>query len=166
MRGQDLHLRSEVMSLSYCPTLLPRHEFPNTRKVRVAGVEPAWTFAQEMWVAATLHPDCGRTFQPSPVYPHAHDLAQRVYHVHQIALRFHHRVNGLVRHRSFVDHITPPCQSEPILSKVSSTDKELFRIPGGHIGIMAGSGASKSTWPHIDGWLAPRSKGAISPAAF
>src|SRR5438094_4543415 len=62
---------------------------------------------------------------------HADHLAQRVYHVHQIALRFHHRVNGLVRHRSFVDHITPPCQSEPILSKVSSTDKELFRIPGG-----------------------------------
>jgi hypothetical protein len=25
--------------------------------VRVAGVEPAWTCAQDMWVAATLHPD-------------------------------------------------------------------------------------------------------------
>ena len=25
LRGQDLHLRLEVMSLSYCPTLLPRH---------------------------------------------------------------------------------------------------------------------------------------------
>ena len=24
---------------------------------RVAGVEPAWTCAQDMWVAATLHPD-------------------------------------------------------------------------------------------------------------
>ena len=56
------------------------------------------------------------------------------------------------------DHITPPCQSEPIMSKVSSKDKELFRIAGGHIGIMAGSGAAKYTWPHIDGWLAPRSK--------
>ena len=56
------------------------------------------------------------------------------------------------------DHITPPCQSETILSRVSSTDKELYRIPGGHIGIMAGSGASKRTWPHIDGWLAPRSR--------
>jgi len=40
------------------------------------------------------------------------------------------------------DHITPPCQSQTIQSKVSSKDKELFRIPGGHIGIMAGSGAS------------------------
>jgi hypothetical protein len=27
LRGQDLHLRLEVMSLSYCPTLLPRHNF-------------------------------------------------------------------------------------------------------------------------------------------
>jgi len=56
------------------------------------------------------------------------------------------------------DHITPSCQSEPIMAKVSSTDKELFRINGGHIGIMAGSGAHKYTWPHINGWLAPRSK--------
>src|SRR5208282_5503732 len=30
------------------------------------------------------------------------------------------------------DHITPPCQSKAILSKVSSTDKELFTVPGGH----------------------------------
>ena len=56
------------------------------------------------------------------------------------------------------DHITPPCQSESIMSKVGSNDKELFRIAGGHIGIMAGSGAAKLTWPHIDGWLAPRSQ--------
>ena len=56
------------------------------------------------------------------------------------------------------DHITPSCQSEPVMSKVSSADKELFRVKGGHIGIMAGSGASKFTWPHIDDWLAPRSQ--------
>jgi polyhydroxyalkanoate synthase subunit PhaC len=55
------------------------------------------------------------------------------------------------------DHITPPCQSETIAEKVSSTDKETFRIPGGHIGIMAGSSAHKLTWPHIDSWLAPKS---------
>jgi polyhydroxyalkanoate synthase len=56
------------------------------------------------------------------------------------------------------DHITPACQSEPIMAKVSSTDKELLRVAGGHIGIMAGSGASKYTWPHIDEWLAVRSE--------
>lgn len=56
------------------------------------------------------------------------------------------------------DHITPPCQSEAILSKVGSADTELYRIPGGHIGIMAGSNAHKQTWPHINGWLATRSQ--------
>ena len=55
------------------------------------------------------------------------------------------------------DHIAPPCQSEAILSKVTSLDKEIFRVPGGHIGIMAGSSARKQTWPHIDGWLGARS---------
>ena len=55
------------------------------------------------------------------------------------------------------DHITPPCQSEAILEKVSSEDKEVFRVPGGHIGIMAGSGAHRTTWPHIEQWLRPRS---------
>jgi len=56
------------------------------------------------------------------------------------------------------DHITPPCQSRAIMGRVSSKDKELFSIPGGHIGIMAGSGAAKVTWPHIEGWLGPRSE--------
>ena len=56
------------------------------------------------------------------------------------------------------DHITPPCQSEAILPKISSRDKEVYRVPGGHIGIMAGSGAHKRTWPHIDSWLAARSR--------
>jgi polyhydroxyalkanoate synthase subunit PhaC len=56
------------------------------------------------------------------------------------------------------DHITPPCQSETLLPKVSSTDKEVLRLKGGHIGSMAGSTASKSTWPHIDEWLARRSQ--------
>jgi polyhydroxyalkanoate synthase len=55
------------------------------------------------------------------------------------------------------DHITPPCQSEGVMPKVGSQDKEVFRVRGGHIGIMAGSGAEKNTWPHIDAWLAARS---------
>src|SRR5437016_2647000 len=46
-----------------------------------------------------------RAFQPSPLALHADDLAQRVHYVHQIALRFHHGVDGLVRHRGFVDDV-------------------------------------------------------------
>jgi len=55
------------------------------------------------------------------------------------------------------DHITPPCQSEGVMEKVGSRDKDLYRIQGGHIGIMAGSGAEKRTWPQIESWLAARS---------
>lgn len=55
------------------------------------------------------------------------------------------------------DHITPPCQSEAIMHKVSSADKQLYRTPGGHIGMMAGSAAHRTTWPHIETWLDPRS---------
>lgn len=61
------------------------------------------------------------------------------------------------------DHITPTCQSESVMALVSSSDKELFRLKGGHIGMMAGSGAAKRTWPHIDAWLAQRS--GRSPAS-
>jgi polyhydroxyalkanoate synthase len=56
------------------------------------------------------------------------------------------------------DHITPPCMSRSIVDMVSSKDKELYTIPAGHIGIMVGSGANKVTWPHMDNWLAKRSK--------
>jgi polyhydroxyalkanoate synthase len=56
------------------------------------------------------------------------------------------------------DHITPPCQSETVIGKVGSADKTELRFPGGHIGIMAGSAASKRTWPSINGWLGPRSE--------
>lgn len=63
------------------------------------------------------------------------------------------------------DHITPPCQSEGVMSRIGSTEKEVFRVRGGHIGIMAGSGAEKSTWPHIETWLRARSGQAEQPPA-
>jgi len=58
---------------------------------------------------------------------------------------------------ALADHITPVCQSETVMEKISSTDKQLLKVKGGHIGIMAGSGAAKRTWPQIDAWLSTRS---------
>ncbi|MGZ3637872.1 MAG: alpha/beta fold hydrolase [Ktedonobacterales bacterium] len=55
------------------------------------------------------------------------------------------------------DHIVPPEQTEGVMAKIGSDDKQLLKIPGGHIGMMAGSAAVKRTWPQIDAWLAPRS---------
>jgi polyhydroxyalkanoate synthase len=56
------------------------------------------------------------------------------------------------------DHITPPCQSETLLEKVGSTDKTILRVPGGHIGVMAGSAAAKGTWPKVEAWISQRSR--------
>ncbi len=58
------------------------------------------------------------------------------------------------------DHIVPPGQTEGIMEKFGSEDKTLLRIPGGHIGVMAGSQALKRTWPKIEDWLDPRSTAA------
>ncbi len=55
------------------------------------------------------------------------------------------------------DHIVPPGQTVGIMPKLGSKDKELMEIPGGHIGMMAGSAAKKRTWPQIESWLAARS---------
>lgn len=55
------------------------------------------------------------------------------------------------------DHIVPPAETVGVMPKFGSKDKELLEIPGGHIGMMAGSAARKRTWPQIEGWLAPRS---------
>lgn len=54
------------------------------------------------------------------------------------------------------DHISPPCQSEGIMDKIGSKDKKVMKVRGGHIGIMAGSGAEKNTWPHMEQWLSER----------
>jgi polyhydroxyalkanoate synthase len=55
------------------------------------------------------------------------------------------------------DHIVPPCETEGAFPLFGSEDKELIKSPGGHIGIMAGSGARKQMWPTIESWLASRS---------
>ena len=59
---------------------------------------------------------------------------------------------------ALADHISPTCQSESIMTKVNSQDKLMLKVKGGHIGMMAGSGAQKFTWPHINEWLAAHSE--------
>lgn len=56
------------------------------------------------------------------------------------------------------DHIVPPCQSHSIMERVTSEDKRKIVLKGGHIGVMAGSGARKTLWPQIDAWLTERDK--------
>jgi polyhydroxyalkanoate synthase len=55
------------------------------------------------------------------------------------------------------DHIAPRPQTVALMDAVSSDDRTLLEIPGGHVGLMAGGKARHVTWPRISEWLAPRS---------
>lgn len=47
--------------------------------------------------------------------------------------------------------------SKALLDQVSSTDKTLIEVDGGHMGIVSGSRAPLESWVHIADWLALRS---------
>jgi polyhydroxyalkanoate synthase len=116
----------------------------------------AW-HAMYTWVTDNI-PMAGAAFRQLIVDLYRHDRLMR----NELMMRGERVDLGNIRANLLTviaegDHITPPCQSEKLPDRVSSRDKETFRIPGGHIGIMAGSAAHKRTWPHIDAWLAPRS---------
>ena len=68
-----------------------------------------------------------RAFRPLPLPLHADYLAQGVYYVHQIALRFHYGVDGLVRHRSFVDDVGVLTARAPMLPGMIPMSPSLAR---------------------------------------
>jgi polyhydroxyalkanoate synthase subunit PhaC len=120
-------------------------------------VVEAW-HAMNTWVTDNV-PLAGGAFRQLIVDLYRHDkLMKGELMIRGERVDLHNIRANLLTVIADADHITPPCQSEPILAKVGSTDKETFRVNGGHIGIMAGSGAHKVTWPHINQWLRPRSK--------
>ena len=56
------------------------------------------------------------------------------------------------------DYIAPPACVRALIDAVASRDKEYVELPGGHISLIAGRGASLHCWPKVSGWLAPRSE--------
>jgi polyhydroxyalkanoate synthase len=55
------------------------------------------------------------------------------------------------------DYIAPPAAVRALMDAVGSQDREYLELPGGHISLIAGRGASVHCWPRVSGWLAPRS---------
>jgi polyhydroxyalkanoate synthase len=55
------------------------------------------------------------------------------------------------------DHIVPGACAVPLTCLCGSKDATAVELPGGHIGIVVGSGTSKHLWPALDDWLLPRS---------
>ena len=55
------------------------------------------------------------------------------------------------------DHIVPLTAAQPLIARVSSTDKSEYIIKGGHVSIVAGANAQHRLWPKLDAWLGGRS---------
>lgn len=55
------------------------------------------------------------------------------------------------------DNIATPASTRDILDIVGSTDKRLYEVPGGHVGVVAGSAAPAKVWRPMAEWLATRS---------
>jgi polyhydroxyalkanoate synthase len=55
------------------------------------------------------------------------------------------------------DYIAPSECVRALMDAVSSREKQYVELPGGHISLIAGRGASLHCWPKVSEWLAPRS---------
>jgi polyhydroxyalkanoate synthase len=51
----------------------------------------------------------------------------------------------------------PPRSAVRILEFISNPDRESIVLPGGHVGVIIGDRALKTTWPRTGDWLLERS---------
>ena len=54
------------------------------------------------------------------------------------------------------DNIVPLKNAAVLVEKISSTDKELVQLPGGHVGAVVSRSAQKSLWPRISAFWQKR----------
>lgn len=55
------------------------------------------------------------------------------------------------------DNIATLGSTRAVLATVGSEDKTFVEVPGGHVGVIAGSAAPEAVWRRVSDWLAPRS---------
>lgn len=54
------------------------------------------------------------------------------------------------------DAICPPPAATALLDHISSSDKEVLEVPGGHVGAVVGGRAAKDMYPALARWLSTR----------
>ena len=54
------------------------------------------------------------------------------------------------------DHVSPPASVAPLTELVGSEDREGVELRAGHVGLLVGGTARKSTLPTLDDWLKAR----------
>ncbi len=55
-----------------------------------------------------------------------------------------------------MDHICASKSASVLNELVSSAHEQLVILPGGHVGIVSGTGVKKYLWPTIGDWLHAR----------
>ena len=64
----------------------------------------------------------------------------------------------LLRVTASRDHIVPPSAAEPLLDLVGSTEKEALQLDAGHVGVLVGRSAARTTFPRIIEFLHTQSE--------
>ncbi|GAB4145642.1 MAG: class III poly(R)-hydroxyalkanoic acid synthase subunit PhaC [Bacteroidia bacterium] len=54
------------------------------------------------------------------------------------------------------DHLVPPAATIPLNDHIGSKDHELYKFPGGHIGVFVGGRSQKELAPAVTKWLKQR----------
>ena len=54
------------------------------------------------------------------------------------------------------DQVTTKGSAKALVNLVGSSDKEFLVVPGGHIGVVVGSGSREKLWPRIANWFLDR----------
>ncbi len=54
------------------------------------------------------------------------------------------------------DQVTTKGSAKALVNLVGSSDKEFLVVPGGHIGVVVGSGSREKLWPRIANWYLER----------
>jgi polyhydroxyalkanoate synthase len=57
------------------------------------------------------------------------------------------------------DNIVPWQSAAVLIDMVSSTDKAVWKLPGGHVGAVVSKSAQKKLWPSLSAWWAQREGG-------
>ena len=61
------------------------------------------------------------------------------------------------------DNIVPWQNAAILTEKIGSTDKQLLKLPGGHVGAVVSRSAQKSLWPKMSAFWAARDADVVTP---
>jgi polyhydroxyalkanoate synthase len=89
-----------------------------------------------------------------------------LYQGNQLARRMHRAAGALADPAAITcpvlvitasrDQICPPVAATALLDLVSSTDRTVLEVTGGHVGGVVGSRAARDMYPALIRWLSPR----------